>query len=134
MCRHAFAFGFVDACSKKNDTDSHRCAENEPGLFGAPGREVHILGLCGGLLNAATMVVAHDVSSLYQISLEIIVVTCRLSNVMYSRSRAVENTSGSWGWSVLGLDSTHLQRVLDQFHDKRVSSPGLLPNATMPLC
>ena len=79
-------------------------------------------GACGGLLNAAAMVIAHDISSLYDSSLETMRITCRLCNVMLTRSRAVEDTSDSWGWSIVGVRSKNLQILLDEFHERQVSS------------
>lgn len=66
------------------------------------------------------MMVANNLPSLYQSSLEMIRVTCRLSNLMISRSMAVEDTVDSWGWSILGVSTSNLQGYLDAFHNTQV--------------
>ncbi|PSN64200.1 ketoacyl-synt-domain-containing protein [Corynespora cassiicola Philippines] len=91
-------------------------AEVDPGLLNGERGQTYLVGICGGLLPASAMLIANDISSLYRSSLEMIRVTCRLSNLMINRSWAVEDTLDSWGWSIIGVGATDLQRHLDCFH------------------
>lgn len=67
-------------------------------------------------MNAAALATAHDVQSLCKSSLEMIRVTCRLANVFITRSRAIEEVSGCWGWSIIGTTTTELAKHLAAFH------------------
>ncbi|TDZ35769.1 Non-reducing polyketide synthase ZEA1 [Colletotrichum spinosum] len=87
-------------------------------LNGNDDAPVHLAGACGGLLVASALVIADDVQSLYQGSLEMVRVTCRLSGLMIARSRAVEDSSDSWGWSIIGMAGVDLQSHLDSFHQQ----------------
>lgn len=74
--------------------------EEDQSLLTGP---IYLAGACGGLLNAAAMAVAIDVDSLYQASLTIVELVCRLTEFLIDRSREVEDVNDSWGWSVVGV-------------------------------
>lgn len=64
-------------------------------------RPIYLAGACGGLLNAAAMAEAIEVDSLYQASLTIVELACRLTEFLIDRSREVEDVKDSWSWSVV---------------------------------
>lgn len=113
---HAILVGIVRAAKLVQSVSS-------PALLDTKGPSKHLLGACGGLLAASAMLIAQDIQSLYQASLEMIKVTCRLSNLMINRSWAVEDTIDSWGWSIIGVSAKDLQDYLDSFHSTHVSRP-----------
>ncbi|TIC91079.1 Non-reducing polyketide synthase cla3 [Colletotrichum higginsianum] len=78
-----------------------------------------LVGACGGLLVASTLMISQDVQELYRRNLELIRITTRLGCMLTTRSRAVEDVSDSWGWSFIGPGADQLQGYIDSFHDSK---------------
>ncbi|KAK1991790.1 beta-ketoacyl synthase domain-containing protein [Colletotrichum falcatum] len=85
------------------------CSNNETPLC--------LVAACGGLLNAAALLCAHDMASLCRAGLDTIRMARRLIEVVTSRSRSIQEGPGSWGWLVSGVDATKLQSILDSYHE-----------------
>lgn len=98
--------------------DSYRCVKREPSLI----NNAEMIPVCGGLLNTAALDVARDFDTLYDASLEMTRVLCRMEKLAYYRSRATEISKGSWGWTVIGITAEKLQASLDSFQRSMVSS------------
>lgn len=94
-----------------------RCVKREPSLI----NNAETIPICGGLLNTAALDVAKDFDTLYEASLEMTRVLCRMEKLAYYRSRATEISKGSWGWTVIGITAEKLQTSLDNFQRSMVS-------------
>lgn len=88
-----------------------QCVKREPSLI----NNAETIPVCGGLLNTAALEVAKDFDTLYDASLEMTRVLCRMEKLAYYRSRATEISKGSWGWTVIGITAEKLQVSLDSF-------------------
>ena len=73
-----------------------------------------------GCLNATALAVAKDFDTLYQASLELLRVFCRLQRLLYHRSRAIEISKGSWGYAVTGITAEKLQLALEKYQESLV--------------
>ena len=73
------------------------------------------ISICGGFLNAAALSVAKDFDTLYEASLELLRVLCRLERLAYDRARATDLSKGSWACAVTGISADKLQIALDKF-------------------
>lgn len=76
--------------------------------------------ICGGLLNTAALEVATDFDSLYEASLEMTRVLCRMEVFSYYRSRATEISTANWGWTLVGIPADKLKFSLDNFQRSMV--------------
>lgn len=90
--------------------------KREPSLI----NNAETIPICGGLLNTAALDVAKDFDTLYDASLEMTRVLCRMEKLAYYRSRATEISKGSWGWTVIGITAEKLQTSLDNFQRSMV--------------
>ncbi len=78
------------------------------------------ISVCGGYLNAAALEVATDFDTLYEASLEMLRVLCRLERLVYDRARAIDLSKGSWSCAVTGITAEKLQIALDNFQNAMV--------------
>ncbi|KAI9711403.1 MAG: polyketide synthase pks13 [Chrysothrix sp. TS-e1954] len=88
-----------------------QCVKREPALI--DGSET--ISVCGGFLNAAALDVAKDFDTVYEASLELLRVLCRLERLAYNRARATDLSKGSWACAVTGISADKLQTALDKF-------------------
>ncbi|KAK2786783.1 polyketide synthase pks13 [Onygenales sp. PD_12] len=100
----------------------------EPQLLDASRPRPELIGISGGLFSAAIVSISTNFESLYDACLEAGRVWSRLCNLTLVRSRAMEESPGTWGWAVLGIPTEELGKTLEQFQNGMVSSfpcPGL---------
>lgn len=90
-------------------------AKREPQLIG-PEAATEWVGLSGGLLTLSALAVAHDFNSLNEALLETGRLVFRVAMLASTKSRAMEEEPGTWGWAVLGISAEELREALDQFH------------------
>lgn len=88
-----------------------RCIKREPSLV----HDAETIPICGGLLNTAALDVAQDFDTLYEASLEMTRVLCRMEVFSYYRSRATEISTANWGWTLVGIAADKLKTALDNF-------------------
>lgn len=93
-----------------------RAAKREPSII----NDAEAIPICGGLLNTAALDVATDFDSLYEASLEMTRVLCRMEVFCYYRSRATEISEANWGWTVVGITAEKLQVALNNFQRSMV--------------
>ncbi|KAJ5287209.1 ketoacyl-synt-domain-containing protein [Penicillium angulare] len=77
--------------------------------------KTNILGLCTGMLPAATATCIDSTSELLDIAPEIVGVACRLGITVSRRSWALEATTGNWATSVSGITFEQLQDAIQEF-------------------
>ena len=85
--------------------------------------KVHIVGLCTGLLPAAAAFMAIDAAGLFRYGLEMVAISVRLGFEIKARSKRVEDTEGSWAYSIVGATAADSQPILDSFHERNVGNP-----------
>lgn len=98
----------------------HRCIRREPHLLSREHRS-EWLGISGGILSLSALAVAKDFESLYDACLWVGGLICRICRFCYLKSRAIEDSAGTWGWAVLGISTDELRDELDQFQKIMVS-------------
>lgn len=98
-------------------THNARAVKREPSLI----HSAETVPICGGLLNTAALDVAHDFETLYEASLEMTRVLCRMEVFSYYRSRATEISTANWGWTLVGITAEKLKTSLDNFQRSMVS-------------
>ena len=106
-----------------------RTADREPLLLN-PGEgrpESHLIGISGGLWNAVAVPTSADFGTLYDACIEAGRVYARLCNFTLSRSRAMEDRTGVWGWAVVGIAADELEKILEQFQHAMVTSSPWVP-------
>ncbi|KAI9037691.1 uncharacterized protein KD926_000107 [Aspergillus affinis] len=93
-------------------------AENDPSLLsnGSHSMPLLSLGICGGLLPAATAAVATNVGELIEVASYLAGVNCRVAATISRRSVQIEDDTGSWAFSALGSVVSQLPQILEQFH------------------
>ncbi|KAK6206418.1 beta-ketoacyl synthase domain-containing protein [Colletotrichum tabaci] len=91
--------------------------ESNPAILCSDETPICLAAACGGLLNAAALMVAHDMPSLCRAGLDTIRMARRLIEVVAARSRSIQDGPGCWGWLVSGIDATKLQAILDSYHE-----------------
>ena len=96
-------------------------AERDPSILGASNSDVVILGLCTGLLPAATAATARDTTELLKISVEVVAVAFRLALETTQRSKNIEDGPGCWGFSVINVPPEEQQAIINDFHKAKVS-------------
>lgn len=94
--------------------------ESNPTILCSDETPICLAAACGGLLNAAALMVAHDMPSLCRAGLDTIRMARRLIEVVAARSRSIQDGPGCWGWLVSGIDATKLQAILDSYHETEV--------------
>jgi iterative type I PKS product template protein len=97
--------------------------QREPTLLGS-NASTQLLGLSGGLLSAAVLVVADDFASLYDGFLVTTRLVLRVAQVASVKSRAMEETPGTWGWAVLGASPEDLRVALESFQRTNGITPA----------
>ncbi|MCJ1479554.1 hypothetical protein MMC13_008240 [Lambiella insularis] len=96
-------------------TNSH--SENDPSILEAnPSSEIHIIGLCTGLLPAAAAATARSTGELLRLAPSIICIALRLALEADLRSSQIEETTQSWAAIVPGVPVIEQQSALDEFH------------------
>lgn len=76
--------------------------------------------MCGGYLNAAALDIAKDYDTLYEASLELFRILCRLERLAYERAKATDLSNGSWACAIAGISAEMLQVALDRYHRSMV--------------
>lgn len=66
-------------------------------------------------MSLSALAVAKDFESLYDACLWVGGLICRICRFCYLKSRAIEDSAGTWGWAVLGISTDELRDELDQF-------------------
>ena len=79
------------------------------------------VGISGGLISLSVLAVAETFEKLYEACLEVAGLLARLCRFTSVKSRSMEDRSGAWGWTVLGIESDELRRALDQYQQSMVS-------------
>ncbi|KAF7503263.1 hypothetical protein GJ744_004054 [Endocarpon pusillum] len=99
-----------------------RHAEIDPSITTQNGtsRQTLLLGICGGLLPAATAAASTNVAELIQVASFFVGLNCRVAVAISRRSVEIENDKGSWAFSALGSVVTQLPSILDHFHEEEV--------------
>lgn len=93
-----------------------RAVKRDPTLI----NDAETVPICGGLLNTAALDIATDFDSLYDASLEMTRVLCRMEVFSYYRSRATEISTANWGWTLVGIPADKLKSSLDAFQRSMV--------------
>ncbi|KAL8701306.1 MAG: hypothetical protein Q9201_004977 [Fulgogasparrea decipioides] len=92
-------------------------SENDPSILEAkPSSEIHIIGLCTGLLPAAAAATARSTDELLRLAPSIISIALRLALEADLRSSQIEETNQSWAAVVPGVAASEQQSALDEFH------------------
>ena len=89
-------------------------AKQEPHLVSA-NAGTEWFGVSGGLLTLSALAIADDFDSLYDALLETGRLVVRCCKVASTKSRAIEDQNGAWGWAVLGIPPDNLSKALEQF-------------------
>lgn len=97
-----------------------RFEESEPGILMSADSTLHLLGLCTGLFPAAAAMVSKSISDFFKLGLEIVAMSVRLGYELWARSRMVDETSGSWAYSIVGATAPEVEATLKSFHDAQV--------------
>ncbi|KAJ6190544.1 conidial yellow pigment biosynthesis polyketide synthase [Penicillium mononematosum] len=96
----------------------------EPQLLD-PGRpRPELIGVSGGLFSASVVSIATNFTTLYDTCLEAGRVWTRLCNLTLVKSRAMEESPGTWGWAVLGIQAEELDKTLEQFQNSMGVPPA----------
>ncbi|KAF3067794.1 Conidial yellow pigment biosynthesis polyketide synthase [Trichoderma lentiforme] len=98
-------------------------AERDPTILGTPERPVEILGFCTGLLPAAVVVAAKDTSELHTLAREIVQVTFRMTREIVRQTKLVEDSSGDWARTYIGITREKMESILDDFHSSNSIPP-----------
>lgn len=93
--------------------------EQQPHVFLAGSRKV-MLGLCTGMVPAATAACITSVAELLRICPEIIRISLRLGLQVSRRSHILEPTNESWTLSFGNVSFDSLQDAISKFHDTNV--------------
>ena len=86
----------------------------------AAGSTLHILALCTGLLPAAAALMSSNITELLKYGLEIVAMSVRLGDEIVSRSQRVDDTPGSWAYSLIGTTAAEAESILTSFHEIHV--------------
>lgn len=97
-----------------------RHVERDPSLLLKQSQKVHAVGLCTGLLSAATLAAAEDLQDLVNLATYMIGVAFRLRLELHYRSRYAENINGTWGYLVIGVHAEAAEKELERFHTAEV--------------
>ena len=92
-----------------------------PDLLYSVGSRIHTLALCTGVLPAAILAVARDTNELVRCGVEITAIAFRLACQLALRSQRIEETPGSWAYTLIGIDASQLGIILDTFHQEQVN-------------
>lgn len=79
------------------------------------------VGISGGLISLSVLAVAETFEKLYEACLEVAGLLARLCRFTSVKSRSMEDRSGAWGWTVLGIGANELRNALDQYQQSMVS-------------
>ncbi|KAL7793749.1 putative polyketide synthase [Trichoderma ceciliae] len=93
-------------------------AERDPTILGTTECPVEILGFCTGLLPAVTVVAARDTSELQTLACDIVLVTFRMTREIVRQTKLVEDGSGDWARTYIGITQEKMKSILDEFHSK----------------
>ncbi|KIX00034.1 uncharacterized protein Z518_10961 [Rhinocladiella mackenziei CBS 650.93] len=98
-------------------------AHMDPQLLGTNRKQIHMLGLCTGLLPAAAASVAQTTAELFDLSLVILALTVRCAAQILHRSRSIDDAprTSTWGYLVTSMPAEKQQELIDKFHaDQRI--------------
>ena len=84
------------------------------------GSPLHILGLCTGLLPAAAALISSNVTDLFTYGLEMVAMSIRMAHELSVRSEMVDETPGSWAYSLVGATASEIEQTLKSFHKAQV--------------
>ena len=96
-------------------------SENDPSILNAkPSSEIHIIGLCTGLLPAAAAATSRSTGELLELAPHVICIALRLALQVDLLSSQIEETTQSWATVVPGISPSEQQRALNEFHKHTV--------------
>ncbi|UKZ81664.1 Type I Iterative PKS [Trichoderma virens FT-333] len=98
-------------------------AERDPTILGTSERPVEILGFCTGLLPATAVVAAKDTSELHTLAREIVSITFRMTREIVRQTKMVEDSSGDWARTYVGITREKMKSILDEFHSSNNIPP-----------
>lgn len=81
----------------------------------AAGSTSYILGLCTGLLPAAAAMMASNITDLVKYGLDVAAMSVRMGHELVVRSQRVDNTPGSWAYSIVGATAAEVEVLLTSF-------------------
>ncbi|ESU07824.1 hypothetical protein FGSG_02395 [Fusarium graminearum PH-1] len=90
-------------------------AKYEPSLLSTDENQPEWVGISGGLISLSVLAVAETFEKLYEACLEVAGLLARLCRFTSVKSRSMEDRSGAWGWTVLGIGANELRNALDQY-------------------
>ncbi|WXC56822.1 Non-reducing polyketide synthase zea1 [Fusarium graminearum] len=90
-------------------------AKHEPSLLSTDENQPEWVGISGGLISLSVLAVAETFEKLYEACLEVAGLLARLCRFTSVKSRSMEDRSGAWGWTVLGIGANELRNALDQY-------------------
>ncbi|RFN53982.1 non-reducing polyketide synthase [Fusarium flagelliforme] len=90
-------------------------AKQEPSLLSIGEDHPEWVGISGGLISFSVLAVAETFEKLYEACLEVAGLLARLCRFTSVKSRSMEDRSGAWGWTVLGIEADDLRNALDQY-------------------
>ncbi|QPC76873.1 hypothetical protein HYE68_007625 [Fusarium pseudograminearum] len=90
-------------------------AKHEPSLLSTDENRPEWVGISGGLISLSVLAVAETFEKLYEACLEVAGLLARLCRFTSVKSRSMEDRSGAWGWTVLGIGANELRNALDQY-------------------
>ena len=96
-------------------------AEQDPRILGTSERPSEVLAFCTGLLPASAAVAARDTAGLHVYSLELISVTFRMTWEIVRRAKLIEEGTGVWARTYIGMQPEKMKSILDEFHTQSVS-------------
>lgn len=64
-----------------------------------------------------------SVADLFRYGLEMIAMSVRLGHELVARSLKVDETAGSWAYSIIGVTATEVEATLNSFHQAQVGQP-----------
>ncbi|KAK4061584.1 uncharacterized protein Triagg1_10293 [Trichoderma aggressivum f. europaeum] len=95
-------------------------AEGDPSLLEKRDHPVLVIGLCTGMLSAATFAAARDINDLVRLGQEIIGVAFRVGLAQWRRAVEIERNPGRWGVAVINVPPKQLQTIIDGFNGDMV--------------
>lgn len=96
-------------------------SEQDPSLFGDTTSVQHAVGLCTGLISAATFAAATSTAHLVQMSSDVVSLTMRIGIEAHWRSAEVEPGTEDWTLAVTKLPIDTAQNILKTFNATQVS-------------
>ncbi|KAH8169841.1 starter unit:ACP transacylase in aflatoxin biosynthesis domain-containing protein [Sarocladium implicatum] len=99
-------------------------AEQDPSILGSSERPSEVLAFCTGLLPASAAVAARDTAGLHVYALELVSVAFRMTWEIVRRAKLIEEGTGVWARTYIGMEPEKMKSILDDFHSQN-SIPSL---------